>query len=79
MLVVLVAGLLIGLMVPRLWASDVEPGPPRIHVVSSGETLWGLANTYAGDDDPRRFIYELRRLNGLEGPEISPGDELRIP
>lgn len=66
-------------MVPRLWASDAEVEPPRIHVVTSGETLWGLAQTYAAGDDPRRFIYDLQRLNGLEDPAIQPGDELRIP
>jgi LysM repeat protein len=82
-----VAGMLIGIVVPRLFASDssTPPVPPvpvipaRIHQVAAGETVWGLAQRYAPDEDARRFVYEVLRLNDLRQPVLFPGQRLFLP
>lgn len=76
--VVLLAGLLLGLLAPTLFASS-EVRPLRTHVVRSGETLWQLASTYAPDEDPRRFVFEVQELNELDGGALHPGQKLILP
>jgi nucleoid-associated protein YgaU len=50
----------------------------KVHVVRHGETVWGIAERYY-DGDPRRYSYEIGRLNGLENYLIVPGQTLRLP
>lgn len=65
-----------------LLASRVQAGselrPTAIHVVQSGETLWSIA-TATGDQDVRRAIYEIRRLNALDSSAILAGQRLVVP
>ena len=51
------------------------------YVVSSGDTLWGIATRHFGDDiDPRRAVYDLRAANGLAlDAVLQPGDRLVLP
>lgn len=50
---------------------------PTIHTVSSGETLWGIAEQHLGDG--QRYT-EIVEANDLADPDlIQPGDRLRIP
>jgi LysM repeat protein len=85
--VMFVAGMLIGIVVPRLFASDssVVPTPPvpviplRVHQVAAGETIWGLAQRYAPDEDSRQFVYEVLQLNDLRQPVLFPGQRLLLP
>jgi nucleoid-associated protein YgaU len=77
--IVLVAGIFLGLVAPALFASDEAVSKPRTHVVQAGETLWDLAKTHAPSEDPRRFIFEVQRMNDLEGALIQPGATLRLP
>ena len=54
------------------------PGAPKAVRIQAGDTIWGLASTYAPDADPRAFVDEVMRLNGLSGaPEI--GTKIRLP
>lgn len=62
----------------------IEPGEisklhRRVHVVQRGDTLWGLATRFGGRRDPRQYVFELQRLNGLQGSSIVPGQELFLP
>ena len=60
-IVTFLAGVLIGVLMPRLFASDarVAVATPRVHVVASGETVWGLAQRFAPDEDSRQFVYQV--------------------
>lgn len=80
LLVVICVSVALGLLVPALGASEPQTlEPPAVHVVKPGETLWKIAQTHAPEFDPRSFIYDLKRLNGLEGAIITPGQELTLP
>ena len=80
-LIFLLVGLVLGLLAPRIFAADPNShsGQQRVHVVSNGQTLWSLAGKFAGDDDPRKFVHEVKLLNGLEGGAIFPGQRLILP
>ncbi|MBP1043235.1 LysM peptidoglycan-binding domain-containing protein [Vagococcus sp. BWB3-3] len=45
----------------------------REHIVSSGETLYGIARRYGVD------IMEMQRINFLQTEQLYPGQQLRIP
>ncbi len=48
--------------------------------VRPGDTLWAIAEKY-GDHtgDIREFIYNIKRLNGLQSSAVSPGQVLVVP
>lgn len=48
-------------------------------VAEPGDTLWAIANRVAPAADARDVIYEIKRLNQLEGSGILVGQELAIP
>ena len=78
--VALAAGLMLGLGNPKLWAGSAGSAGPRLnHVVAPGETLWSLAERYAGQQDPRNYIYDLEKLNNLGAKPIYPGERLLLP
>lgn len=47
--------------------------------VTSGTTLWGLAQAHAQDSDPREWIAELVTLNALNDGILQPGQRLALP
>ena len=50
------------------------------YVVSSGDTLWTIAaGEYGADVDVRRAIYQIREVNHLDDPTVSPGERLTLP
>lgn len=46
--------------------------------VFSGDTLWALAQRH-GSGDPRDWIHETIRLNGLQTSDLVPGQQLALP
>ncbi len=56
--------------------SFVDLETERIHVVTKGETLWGISRQYFGAG--QRYA-AIRSLNGLTSNTIYPGQKLRIP
>ena len=56
--------------------APVEEAPARTHTVTSGESLWQIAQDELGNGS--RYP-EIKSLNGLDGDTIYPGQVLTIP
>jgi LysM repeat protein len=69
--------LLASLNGPSGAAAQRSTGPVTVR---PGDTLWSIAERVAPGTDPRAEVAELRRLNGLAGPDgvrLTPGQVLR--
>jgi nucleoid-associated protein YgaU len=50
------------------------------HLVVTGDTLWDIATAHTTPgEDVRRVVFEIRRLNDLDGSVILPGQVLQVP
>ena len=48
--------------------------------VSSGDTLWTIANAYKDEStDTRKAVYEICQINDIEASDLHPGMTLAIP
>jgi LysM repeat protein len=47
--------------------------------IHSGDTLWSLADRYAGNADHRDWIADLVSLNNLSSNNLQPGQRLALP
>lgn len=57
-----------------------EIRPTGVHVVADGETLWSIAAGYTDPgDDVRATVFDLKRINQLDGSLIRPGEQLVVP
>jgi len=54
------------------------PAQSRV-VVQPGDTLWSIASEHYPGDDVRVRVEDIERANGLQGPTIEVGQELRLP
>ncbi len=49
-------------------------------VVHSGDTLWAIASEYTNNNkDIRETIYNIKKVNNMDGGMIVPGQELLVP
>jgi nucleoid-associated protein YgaU len=48
-------------------------------VVRSGDTLWSIAGSVAGDQDVRAVVDAIIELNDLGDVALQPGQVLRVP
>jgi nucleoid-associated protein YgaU len=60
-------------------APDLRLAGESAVVVQSGDTLWSIASSVAGDDDVRAVVDAIQRVNGLSGSELEPGQVLQLP
>ena len=64
---------------PTIVVGSTEPTYEFV-TVNDGDTLWSIASKFADENtNLRMFIYEISQLNDIEGSEISPGQEIKIP
>lgn len=48
--------------------------------VSPGDTLWTIARVYINkNDDIRKLVYDIKKINKLNSVILTPGQELLIP
>ncbi len=60
-------------------AADPVVGPPPVAVVGPHDTLWSIAARHDPGRSPGAVVAEIRRLNGLSGSTVHPGEELVLP
>lgn len=49
------------------------------YVVSKGERLWDIAEQYKRpDQDIREYIYEIKKINGLDEATIYEGQTIKV-
>lgn len=63
-------------------AADGPASAPVVerHVVTPGETLWGIAASVARPgQDVRDVVVELQKLNGMGDSSLVAGEELVVP
>ncbi|MFM1778868.1 MAG: hypothetical protein RIS51_13 [Actinomycetota bacterium] len=59
--------------------SEISGGSLQFITVQAGDSLWTLAETHAGDADPRDWIAEVVLLNALTSSELAPGQQIALP
>lgn len=80
LLLFVLIGLFAGTGVVHALQSDKAIPDPQSVIVSPGDTLWSIAESYKPEGaDTRIFITGIRQKNGLSGSEIHVGDELILP
>ena len=48
--------------------------------ISSGDTLWQIANEYKTDDtDTRKAVYKICQINDIDASELYPGMVISVP
>ena len=60
-------------------AHGSTPNGVETVTVGPGQTLWGIAAQRYPDADTRAKVIEIERLNGLGGPELRVGEQLKVP
>jgi LysM repeat protein len=80
LLILLIAvGVVFLLLSPRVEAG-VEPQPAAQYLVKSGDTLWGITQSFATpEQDVRSLMGSIKKLSGLQNSTIHPGQVLLIP
>ena len=78
-LLVVMAAFSVLLLVSTVQATD-QVAATGHHEVASGETLWDIAAAITSPGgDVRATVFDLKRLNRLDGAMIVPGQVLTIP
>ena len=75
-LVICIFGAVTGLSV-----STALTKPQYINVtVSSGDTLWNIAESYmTNDTDVRKAVYEICKCNDINASDLTPGMVIKVP
>jgi hypothetical protein len=60
-------------------ASRGIPAGTAVVRVGAGETEWDVARRVAPQYDQRAVVERIRQLNGIEGSDVQPGQQLQVP
>lgn len=55
------------------------PAQTTLVRVGAGETVWDVAQRIAPKSDQRAVVERIRRLNGMAGSAVQPGQQLQVP
>lgn len=59
-------------------AADTNPTTKTI-VVEPGQSLWDVAVAATPSSDPRKTVFEIKKINHLSNSDVYPGQALVIP
>lgn len=48
-------------------------------IVKQGDTLWSIASNIDSRRDVREIVYDIQKLNKINGSNLYPGEKLYIP
>ena len=51
---------------------------PAFHIVSPGDTYWGIARTYWPNSHTGQKVFELRQLNAALPDMLHPGQKIAL-
>ena len=49
------------------------------YIIQPGDTLWEICEEKFPDEDPRKVIYEIKKINGLGTSEIRAFQKIEVP
>ena len=60
-------------------SADKEAVDYNSHIVRPNDSLWSIAAKYGNDNDIRKTVYEIEKLNGVSSDSLQVGTRLFIP
>lgn len=60
-------------------ADRVEEAEYIAYIVQPEDSLWSIAEEFGGEDDIRKTVYEIQKLNGIDSGSLKVGTRLFIP
>ena len=58
---------------------EKEEAQTQDYIISSGETLWSIAQKYKNpEEDTRQYVYEIKKLNNMTNSTIYAGQTIKI-
>lgn len=49
------------------------------YIIQPGDTLWEICEEKFPDEDPRKVIYEIKKINGMGTSEIRAFQKIEVP
>ncbi|MBQ7950127.1 MAG: LysM peptidoglycan-binding domain-containing protein [Clostridia bacterium] len=49
------------------------------YIVREQDSLWSIAEEFGGEEDIRKTVYEIQKLNGVKSDSLKVGTRLFIP
>ena len=59
--------------------ADKEKAEYISYIVRPNDSLWSIAKTYGNNDDIRKTVYEIEKINGVDSDSLKVGIRLFIP
>ncbi len=61
-------------------ASGMSDVPKTVEIsIDSGDTLWGVAETFMPEMDRRKAVNIIKEINDLQSSVIKPGETIKVP
>lgn len=69
----------VGIITGITTISAKEGYETRVITVESGDTLWDLVSQHCGEGDIRKTISKVKKMNNMEGSNLTIGESILIP